>query len=167
MNSGQAAVVQKTHFWRKTTFKSTVRGRMHVGLYWWLWRQSNCKDLDDAQRWQPPASRDRNENRPQEGEGGGTGPEAEEPRTARGHGGKAGEHTKRTHKHRQDRTEREAGRRQAKASEATKRGRTGEQTDRQTRRRRGETTASERTKAKAGTPEASSADSAQDHLGIA
>ena len=71
---------------------------MHVGLYWWLWRQSNCKDLDDAQRWQPPASRDRNENRPQEGEGGGTRPEAEEPRTARGHGGKAGEHTKRTHK---------------------------------------------------------------------
>ena len=67
---------------------------MHVGLYWWLWRQGNCRDLDDAQRWQPPASRDRNENRPQEGKGGGTGPEAEEPRTARGQGGKAGEHTK-------------------------------------------------------------------------
>ena len=100
---------------------------------------------DDAQRWQPPGSKERNENRPPGRGGRRARPKAEEPRTRR-HGGQGRRtHEKKQTEHRQDRRrKREAGGRQAKAGNEARR--TGEPKDRQTTttRRR----ASERTEAR-------------------
>ena len=118
--------------------------------------------MDDAQRWQPPRSRDKNTAR-REGEREGPDPRQKSPERA-GTAGKAGERTERTNRTQAGPTTKAKGRRAA--SKGRRRSEANRRTERQTDDN--DTTASEQTnEGEAGTPEADSADSAQDHLSVA